>query len=325
MEQATIAVILMTYNQERYVWEALEGIRRQVRAPDEVVIADDGSTDGTRRLIIDYVRQYGLEGKWNLLLSPNNRGISQNLRDAIEVVRSRIIVGMAGDDISLPNRCGDVINLFDQYPRCAMIAMSGYVIDQSGKVVGEVNQKDGVFSDVHSAIRYGNPRIFPVGIALRRKIIDDFGPIPVDVPNEDDQITFRGLVSGGIACSSIKAFKYRRHDSSASSWLRRGQSSKEYFERFLQDIGVRERHMRHWVDCLAKAGIANKEVLQALASRKADFYAGLVSVLRSPIWQRLGYIARYYDVLCLKDLVYCLFGRFGVVFWRDLRRAMGRA
>jgi len=321
----TIAIVLICYNQQDFIVEALDGIRNQTREPEEVIIADDGSTDNTHRMIQEYVRRHNLEKKWLLLLSQKNRGINKNIQAGLDHATADIIILMAGDDISLENRCSVTEELFRLHPLRLMISTSGYVINKTGEIIREVAYPDSVFDDIEEAIRHGNPRIMPVGHAMRREIFSRFGNLPTDVPNEDDQTTFRGLISGGIARSSIKTFKYRIHDQSASAWLHKRQSGDAYFERFKVDMSVRARHMRYWHNALEKTQFSNKEKLLGMADLKARFYVDLGSIDSTPLRFRLRYLSVYRNVLTMKDSVYCIFGASGVRSWQRLRRLLGRA
>ena len=57
MRSPTVTAVLPVYNGEQYVAEALEAILSQTRPPDEVVVVDDGSTDGTPEIL----RRFGSE------------------------------------------------------------------------------------------------------------------------------------------------------------------------------------------------------------------------------------------------------------------------
>ena len=52
----SIAVIVSTYNSPEYLRRVLEGYRVQIRHPDELIVADDGSTDETARLVADFAQ-----------------------------------------------------------------------------------------------------------------------------------------------------------------------------------------------------------------------------------------------------------------------------
>jgi len=49
--RVSIAVVITTYNSPEYLRRVLEGYRRQTRYPDELIVADDGSTDETNHLV----------------------------------------------------------------------------------------------------------------------------------------------------------------------------------------------------------------------------------------------------------------------------------
>lgn len=320
-----VAVVLVSYRHSRFIRAALDGIRTQTRTPDEVVIADDGSPDDTAELIKAYVAEHQLDDRWTLLLSERNRGINANLQGAIDSTTADIIVPMAGDDVSLPNRCAEAERAFMAHPNIDIITTAGWVIDDRGNTIREISRKDGVVGDPRTTIRRGYPPLAPVGQSWRRSLFERFGPLPTDVPNEDDQISFWGLLTGGIACVSTKTFKYRVHDASASAWLRTQQSSAEFYRRFVHDMGVRERHVRHWQRCLRLHGQADVDELVALSDRKASYYAWLQDVEQRSIAERLLFCIRYADATTLRDRIYALGGRSGVLAWRFLRHVTGRA
>lgn len=47
----TVSVCIAAYNGERYIEQQLETILRQSKAPDEVIICDDGSADATVEIV----------------------------------------------------------------------------------------------------------------------------------------------------------------------------------------------------------------------------------------------------------------------------------
>lgn len=318
-QKLTIAVVLVSYNQEKYILQALEGIQSQTRKPDEVVIADDGSSDSTQQRIHEFIERNGLRSKWVLLFSNINRGININFQNAVDHTTSEIIIPMAGDDISLPNRCADTEKLFLRYPGFLLIALSGYLINDKGDILRQVTRSDRIVRGVAGAIRRGNPKITPMAQAMRREIMYQYGILPHDLPNEDDQISFRGLISGGIVCSSIKAVKYRIHADSASAWLHRQQSREVFLDRFKKDLLIRERHMRYWSMCLQHSKLRNKDTLADMANLKADFYKHLCMVDRLSFLKRLKLAIEFLKIISFKDAVYCLFGSHGIFASKTFR------
>ena len=62
----TISVILSTYNGKRYLRELMDSLRNQTRQPDEVLVSDDASSDGTVELVRSYIEEYGLTS-WRVI------------------------------------------------------------------------------------------------------------------------------------------------------------------------------------------------------------------------------------------------------------------
>lgn len=49
-----ISIVIATYNGEKYLREQLDSLYSQTRKPDEIVVVDDRSTDGTREILEEY-------------------------------------------------------------------------------------------------------------------------------------------------------------------------------------------------------------------------------------------------------------------------------
>ncbi len=317
-----IAVILITYNHQKYIYAALEGLRNQSVQPDEVVIADDCSTDDTQNIIYEYVKKYSLENRWQLFFNPKNKGVNLNLQDAIDQTISEIIVPMSGDDISLPNRCEVALNLFAKHPNLHIVSTSIFKIDENSNKIGEIKYNDELFHDVKKIIIKGTPNVFPAGQNWKRSVFDKFGKLPINVPNEDDEITFRGIADHGIFCSSVKTLSYRIHQHSFSSWLRNDQSEQEYFRDFIKDMPIRGLHMKNWKNILIKLNHPEKSKLLELLSQKEELYQFLEVIEESNFISRIKFLFRVKKCLGLREFYYLLLGRFGVLSWRRVKKIL---
>lgn len=92
-----LSVCLITYNHEKYVRQALEGILMQkVNFPIEVIIADDCSTDSTREIILEYKEKYPELIK--LIFQKKNVGAAKNWKDLISSPAGKYIAYFEGDD-----------------------------------------------------------------------------------------------------------------------------------------------------------------------------------------------------------------------------------
>lgn len=67
-----ISVVLSSYNGEQDIIEQLQSINEQTRQPDEVLICDDCSTDGTADLVQNYIEKKRLKN-WKLIVNKKTR------------------------------------------------------------------------------------------------------------------------------------------------------------------------------------------------------------------------------------------------------------
>ncbi len=97
MPRLSIAVVIPAYNAERFVAEALERVLAQTRAAAELIVIDDGSTDGTA----DAVARFGQRVRWQ---RQENLGIGAARNRGIRAASSDLIALLAADDLWAPEK-----------------------------------------------------------------------------------------------------------------------------------------------------------------------------------------------------------------------------
>lgn len=92
-----VSVIIITYNQEKYINQTIESVIDQTCDFDyEIIIGEDCGTDKTRDICIDYQKRY--PRKIKLLLQETNQGLIQNYLSTISLCNGKYIAQCAGDD-----------------------------------------------------------------------------------------------------------------------------------------------------------------------------------------------------------------------------------
>lgn len=99
-EQPLVSVILPVFNGAPYLAESIGSILDQTYDHFELIIVDDGSTDGSAGIIESFARR---ESRIRPLFLPHG-GIARALNTAVREVRGELIARMDADDISLPQR-----------------------------------------------------------------------------------------------------------------------------------------------------------------------------------------------------------------------------
>lgn len=95
-----ISVVLPVYNGEKYLIEAIESILAQTFRDFELIMIDDGSTDGSLHLM----RKYEENDARVRVVERENRGLAITLNDSIDIARGEWLARMDQDDIALPYR-----------------------------------------------------------------------------------------------------------------------------------------------------------------------------------------------------------------------------
>ena len=124
MERPTIAIIIPVYNVEKYVNETLLSIKNQISQPNEVIVIDDGSTDGSFN-ILDNFRD--LQG-WKIIQTPNQGlGLTRNFGRSI--AKSEYIYFLDSDDIINNDLIYQMRKIIHQYNKPDVILFSGVCFD----------------------------------------------------------------------------------------------------------------------------------------------------------------------------------------------------
>ena len=72
-----VSIVLSTYNGEKNVLEQMESLLHQKRVPDEVLIFDDCSSDGTVDIVKRFIKENALD-TWKLVVNKKNKGWKRN-------------------------------------------------------------------------------------------------------------------------------------------------------------------------------------------------------------------------------------------------------
>src|SRR5260221_14567467 len=100
-KQPLVSIALVNYQNAPYLGENIEGILAQTYPNIEVIIADDGSTDGTLEIIAQYALKYD---RINVFSAVVNRGISENINLAFSHCKGEYMCVIAGDDVMYPQK-----------------------------------------------------------------------------------------------------------------------------------------------------------------------------------------------------------------------------
>ena len=98
-----VSVIITSYNQGKYLPDAIESVLKQTSPPYEIIICDDFSTkDNTREIIKEYSNRY--PDLITPILQERNLGIAANRNTGFKAASGEYITWLDGDDRFLPRK-----------------------------------------------------------------------------------------------------------------------------------------------------------------------------------------------------------------------------
>ncbi|MDX2369984.1 MAG: glycosyltransferase family 2 protein [Colwellia sp.] len=151
-----ISVILPVYNAELYIEEAVNSILVQTFKDFELIIINDGSTDGS----FEILSKLAMLDSRVRLISRENKGLIATLNEAISLAKSKYIARMDADDIALNTRLAKQFEFLQANPKVAVLGTCYRYID----VHGEIGSKRNTFTsheDITASFYFCNPIAHP--------------------------------------------------------------------------------------------------------------------------------------------------------------------
>jgi glycosyltransferase involved in cell wall biosynthesis len=124
-------VLLLCYNQEAYIEDAVRSVLAQVGSRIQIIISDDCSTDQTLKRARQAIHNYTGPHSVKLNANKENLGLISHINKLVEMADGDIIVMAAGDDISLPHRVRACLDGFHNNTMAVFSAVD--IINRSGQ------------------------------------------------------------------------------------------------------------------------------------------------------------------------------------------------
>jgi hypothetical protein len=127
-----VSVLMAAYNCERFVERAVASVLAQTLTDFELVLVDDGSTDGSPAIL----RRLAAQDNRIMLHHQANRGIGGAMNKALELARAPLVAILDSDDLMLPTRLEAQVGWMDGHPEVAAAGSQFQTIDLEDKVIG---------------------------------------------------------------------------------------------------------------------------------------------------------------------------------------------
>jgi len=209
MTRHRYSVVMMTYNQQDFVADAISAVLRQECPPLEVLISDDNSTDATFERIEGQVAGYSGPHRIILNRNPVNLGITAHLNSCFRLCSGDLLIAASGDDVSMPGRMARIIEAYEKdrplliHSRVDSAALNGGVKDPRFNRIGFL-RRPGIERIATSMSLY-----IGATAAWDREIVTKYGDLPERDCYEDLIFGFRAALEGRVSFIDEELVEYR--------------------------------------------------------------------------------------------------------------------
>ena len=188
-----ISVIIPLYNKEKQIVHTLQSVLNQTFQDFEIVIVDDGSTDGS----VAEVEKFS-ESRIRLI-HQKNAGVSAARNRGIEAAKYDLIAFLDADDEWKPEYLATQYHLFQKYPDCNVFACNYEFRDAEGKVTPTIIRKlpftsdDGILTNYFEVASCSHPPLWTSAVMVKKQAIQKIGGFPVGIKSGEDLLTWARL------------------------------------------------------------------------------------------------------------------------------------
>jgi len=149
-----VTVFIPVHNRELYVRVAVNSILAQTFEDFELLIVDDGSTDGT----LDVLSRYS-DPRLRVESNGSNLGIPRTRNRGLELARGEFIALLDSDDHAYPRRLARQVAFLDGHPEIAQVGSWCSFMDADGKMLDRIRRQPLAADDVHAHLLFHCPVI----------------------------------------------------------------------------------------------------------------------------------------------------------------------
>lgn len=204
-----LTVFMPAFNAEKYIGEAIGSILNQSYEDFELLIIDDGSTDGTVTIIESFN-----DGRIRLLLNGDNKGLTYTRNKGLREAKGELLAILDADDWAYPNRLELQMSFMSANPEIALCGGQAILMDENGKDMGHYQVPQGS-AYVRENMLFRNIFINP-SCMFRVSKIKDLGGYRDFAPAEDFDLSIRIAEHYTMFNFGEVLIKYRMHNGNAS-------------------------------------------------------------------------------------------------------------
>ncbi len=180
-----VSVVIPVFNGAPFVANAVASVRVQTAKDVEILVVDDGSTDGTQEVLRQLERTHGIA--W---FQRDHGGPARSRNDGIQAAKGEFIALLDCDDVWLPDKLEAQLAILRAKPQVGVVHTDYEVVYEDGTVEERVRARHSreplvrAFAGGHTAL--------PSTLLIRRSVLDKVGALDPELyGSEDSDLTIR--------------------------------------------------------------------------------------------------------------------------------------
>lgn len=219
-----LSIIIVNWNGKNWLKECLNSLSNQSFKDFEIIIVDNGSTDGS----VEFIRSQYPECR---LISNNfNKGFARGNNQGIKIAKGKYIVLLNNDAQADPNWLSELVTVAEEDPSIGMVASKIYLygyqkaIDNVGHLIylDGLNRGKGRLEIDHGQYDKKEEALFPSGCAAlyRKEMLDEIGLFDEDffAYGDDTDIGLKAKLAGWKCVYAPRAIVYHRYSQSSGAY-----------------------------------------------------------------------------------------------------------
>lgn len=205
-----VSVVMPVFNGEAFLKAAMDSILSQTFQDFELLLINDGSTDGSRNLIQSYQ-----DSRIRLLDNDRNRGLVYSRNRGLAEAKSSLVALLDADDVAVPERIAIQYEYMMENPELVMTGGHAEVIDAMGTPTGECYKMPVRSADIQAELLFRNVFVNST-VMYRKEAVEKIGGYQGPDFCEDYHLVFRMAQHYQVENLDKVLVRYRVHKDNIS-------------------------------------------------------------------------------------------------------------
>lgn len=214
-----VSIIAVCYNQAPYVVKTLNSIKAQTYPYIQLIIADDGSKDGSKEIIQQWIA--GNDPGAIFIDHPKNLGLTKNINSALPYVKGHYFQVFGCDDIMLPGKIEEQVALLQSTKDAGVVYSDMQLIDKNGDHLPytyyQKHSYKQPFSGDHFESLINRIIVAAPTVLIKKEVLDKTGAYNEQLDYEDYDFFLRAAKHCSFIYQPYVTVEYRVLESSLSN------------------------------------------------------------------------------------------------------------